>query len=218
VDSSSTLEDLINRGDFSLQTMGNIALSARRIPPALSTDMSFLTASYTIDLTRIGAALIRHSRPLDMARLLRPIPTSAYTGIIIMANSPLPIHGRNAESLVFPCLFPKVWDTGMNLIYERNVVENETAQSAGIVRYVTESSVFRPTPSGLSPELTKLVGNKPLRIIARGVYGIYPTDPMIDREDALIILSSEENLRLLREGRVAMVLNEATLKNPIAKE
>jgi hypothetical protein len=216
VDSSSVLEDLINRGEFSLQSMGNIILSARRVPPALSPDLSSLTASYIIDLTRIGAALIRHSRPQDIIRPLRPVPAAAYTGIIIIADGVLGIHGRNAESLVFPCLFPKVWDTGMNLIYERNMVENETAQSAGIVRYVTESSIFRPTPLGLSPELATLVGNNPLRIIARGVYGIYPTDPIIDREDALIILSSEENLRLLREGRVAMVLSGGTLKTPIA--
>jgi hypothetical protein len=218
VDSSSTVGDLIDRGEFTLQNVGNIALGARRIPPALSTDMTSLTASYTIDLTRIGAALIRHSRPMDITRPLRPIPAASYTGIIILAGETLPIRGRNAESLVLPCLFPKIWDTDMNLIYERNMMNTDTARNTSMVRYVTESGVFRPTPSGLSPELTALVGNNPLRLIARGVYGIRPTDPIIDREDALIILSSEENLRLLREGRVALMLNQGVLRNPLTKE
>jgi hypothetical protein len=47
------------------------------------------------------------------------------------------------------------------------------------------------------------------------VYGIRPTDPIIDREDALLILSSEENIRLLREGRVAIVLDQSVLRNPL---
>ncbi|AEF84064.1 putative OmpA family protein [Treponema primitia ZAS-2] len=218
VDSSNTVEDLINSGEFSLRTVGSIALSAKRIPPALSTDLAFLTANYTIDLTRIGAALIRHSAPMEVARPLRPIPAAAYTGIIIIANEALPIHGRNAGARVLPCLFPKVWDTEMNLIYERNMLYNETAQNAGMVRYVSEESIFRPTPSGLSPELSALVGNNPLRIIARAVYGIRPTDPIIDRQDALTILSSDANIRLLREGRVALVLHRDVLRNPITSE
>jgi hypothetical protein len=98
------------------------------------------------------------------------------------------------------------------------MMNTDTAQNAGMVRYVSPSSVFRPTPSGLSPELTALVGNNPLRIIARGVYGIRPTDPIIDREDALIILSSDDNIRLLREGRVALVLNQGVLKSPLSQE
>jgi hypothetical protein len=218
VDSSSTVRDLIERGEFTLQNVGNIALSARRIPPALSTDMAYLTAAYTIDLTGIAQALIRHSRPADIIRPLRPRPAASYTGIIILAAETLPVHGRNTGSLILPCLFPKIWDTEMNLLYERSMMNIETARSTGMVRYVTESSVFRPTPSGLSPELTALVGNNPLRIIARGVYGARPTDPIIDREDALVILSSDENLQLLREGRVALMLNADVLKSPLVEE
>jgi hypothetical protein len=57
------------------------------------------------------------------------------------------------------------------------------------------------------------VGSNPLRILAREVFGLNPTDPVIDREDALKILSSENNRRLLREGRVVLVLNETKLKS-----
>jgi hypothetical protein len=218
VDSSSTIKDLIDRGEFTLRNVGSIALSARRVPPALSPDLASLTASYTIDLTSIAGALIRHSRPADIIRPLRPLPASSYTGIIILAAETLPVRGRNTGSLVLPCLFPKIWDTEMNLIYERNMMNTGTARMAGMVRYVTESSVFRPTPSGLSPELTELVGDNPLRIFARGVYGSRPTDPIIDREDALVILSSETNLQLLREGRVALMLNAGVLRSPLVQE
>jgi hypothetical protein len=215
VDSSSALRDLIDRGEFSLQGAGAIVQGARRIPPALSADLSSLTVSYTIDLTRLSAALIRHSRPAELIRPLRPLPAASYTGIIILAAEPLPIRGRSAAALAQPCLFPKVWDTAMNLVYERSMMDVDRARNSAMVRYVSSSSVFRPTPSGLSPELADLVGNKPLRVIARAVYGIRPTDPVIDREDALLILSSEDNLRLLREGRVAIMLDQSVLSNQI---
>jgi hypothetical protein len=177
-----------------------------------------MTASYTIDLVRLSAALIRHSRPAEPARPLRPLPAASYTGIIILAAEALPIQGRNTTALAQPCLFPKVWDVNMSLIYERSMVDTARARSAAIVRYVSSSSVFRPTPSGLSPELAELVGHNPLRIIARGVYGIRPTDPVIDREDALLILSSQENIRLLREGRVAIMVDPKVLTNPLERE
>jgi hypothetical protein len=218
VDSSSSLRDLIDRGEFPLQSVGAIAQGAHRSPPALSTDLSSLAASYTIDLARLGAVLVRHSRPAELVRPLRPLPAAAYTGIIILAAEALPIRGRNTTALAQPCLFPKVWDANMNLIYERSMMDPDRARSAAMVRYVSSSSVFRPTPSGLSPELTELVGANPLRIIARGVYGVRPTDPIIDREDALLILSSAENLRLLREGRVAIMLDQSVLNDPLAKE
>jgi hypothetical protein len=216
VDSSSTLQDLVDRGEFSLQSMGAIAQAAIRAPPALSTDLSSLTISYTIDLAWFSAALIRHRRPAEHTRPLRPLPAASYTGIIILAAEPLPIRGRNSAALIQPCLFPKVWDTDMNLIYERSMTD--PGLGAVMVRYVPSSSVFQPSPSGLSPELAALVGNNPLRIIARGVYGIRPTDPVIDREDALLILSSENNLQLLREARVAIMVDQGVLQNPLIRE
>jgi hypothetical protein len=218
VDSSSVLRDLIDRGEFSLQSVESIARSAARVPPALSADLSSMTVSYTIDLSRLSAALVRHSSAAELSKPLRPLPAAAYTGIIILAAEPLPVHGRNVSALAQPCLFPKIWDTGMNLIYERSMMDADAARSASMVRYVAPPGVFRPTPSGLSPELAALVGNNPLRVIARGVYGIRPTDPVIDREDALLILSSENNIRLLREGRVAIVLDQSVLGNPLAGE
>jgi hypothetical protein len=215
IDSSDTMEDLITRGEFSFRLPSFIAETARRIPPVLSTDLTSLSASYTIDLTTVSSRIIRHSQAMDPPRPLTPIPAAEYSGIIIIASEEMPVQGRNSTALTEPCIFPKVWDTEMNLIYERNILDPAGVEKIAPIMYVSESSVFRSTPSGLSPELAKLVGTNPLHIIARGVFGIRPTDPIIDREDALTILSSEANRRLLREGRIAIVLNEKTLKNPL---
>jgi hypothetical protein len=214
MDSSLTIEDYVEAGNFSLLQAEGLALSARAVPPSLSPDFAKLQANYTISLAGISGEFIRHSRPAEIRHILTPAPAASYTGIIIIAAEELPVHGMKTSALTLPCLFPKIWDTDMNLIYERNTLNTAGGEAPrSMVRYAPPETIFRSTPSGLSPELEALVGNKPLRIIARGVFGIRPTDPVIDQEDALTIISSEENRRLLREGKVVIVLNDGVLKN-----
>jgi hypothetical protein len=212
VDSSETIGDLVKRGAFSLRETDGIITASRKAAPALSADLRFLSADYTIAINIVSAALVEHNRPAEPLRPLIPVSSASYTGIIIIAADPLPVHGRNTTAALLPCLFPKIWDTDMNLIYERNHTDPRISLQNAIVRYDREENIFRPTPSGLSEELESLVGPNPLRIIARGVFGIHPTDPVIDREDALTIISSENNRRLLREGRVALIVPEASLR------
>jgi len=215
VDSSSIIADLVNRGEWNSYEVENIALQGRSVPSALSPDFTSLLAFYTLDIDGISAALIRHRRPAEVPRTLTPVSARAYTGIIIIAAETLPIHGMKSAALVRPCLFPKIWDAGMNLIYERNMLNPEAGT---MVRYFTQQDIFTAGPSGLSSAITAVVGDRPLRIFARGVFGINPTDPVISNDDALLIISSEENRALLREGRVAFIIDESMLKTPLSGE
>ena len=164
-------------------------------------------------MEKVITLLTRHSRAVEPERPLIPIISADYTGIIIIADAELPIRGRREEALVEPCIFPKIWDTNMNLVYERNMFQPFSQTGNLMVRYASRESVFRATPSGIEGEMSVLLGPNPMRIIAREVFGINPTDPVIDREDALKILSTENNRRLLREGRVLLILNEKQLIN-----
>ena len=207
VDSSSTVSDLVERGEFSMQQIIAIAQSARSVPPTLSPDMLNMSSSYTIQLSGLISALMRHSRPSPVFGILNPATTANYTGIIIIASENLPAHGMRRSFLPVPCLFPKIWDSEMNLIYDRQMVEPQRLP----VRYLSAENILFNTPSGLSPQLQEVVGEYPLRIFACGVFGINPTDLIIDRNDALLILSGEENRRLLTQGKVAIILNESVL-------
>ena len=208
-DSSTTLADLVNRGELSPASfMGNI----RGFPPALSRDQSAISAAYSIKLHDIGAQLIRHTRSQRISPPLIPVPARDYTGIIIIADENLPVHGRSASALTLPCLFPKIWDSEMNLIFERNMMDTQLLRQIGLVHYTSRENITRPVPSALDDTIIRRVGENPLRIMAHGLFGAVPTDPIIDREDALIILSSENNRRLLSEGRVVFVLNRNVLR------
>jgi len=214
VDSSSTIGDLIFRGELSLFEVEALALRASSIAPALSPDMLNISSFYSISLDSISSALLRHNRPNPAARTLNPVSTAQYTGIIIIAVENLPVYGMRGTTLAVPCLFPKIWDSEMNLIYERTMLDTTipARRNTPIVKYSTINSIFQNNPSGLSPELIEIVGERPLRIFARGVFGIIPTDLIIDREDALLIISSDENRRLLSEGKVVIILDESVLR------
>ena len=211
VDSNSTIQDLINRGEIRMDDLELIAREAEKTPPSLSTDLSQMTARYKVFMERISARLLSHRRAVEPTRPLLPVRTAEYTGIIIIADEELPIHGRLSKALVVPCLFPKIWDSNMELIYERNMFDPGMKEASLMVRYTTSENIFRSTPSGLEGELAALVGPNPLRIFAREVFGISPTDIVIDREDALKIISTANNRSLLRDGRVVFVLNGKTL-------
>jgi hypothetical protein len=215
VDSSSRVADLVDRGEWNSYDVENIALQGRSVPPALSPDFSSFLASYTLDINGISTALVRHRRPAEIPRTLNPVAVPAYTGIVIIAVETLPVHGMRSAALIRPCLFPKIWDAEMKLIFERNMLNLDVG---AMVHYFTEQEIFAAGPSGLSPAITAVVGSRPLRIFARGVFGINPTDPIINSEDALQIISSEENRALLREGRVALIIDETMLKTPLSDE
>jgi len=212
LDSSTSLEDLVNSGEFSLRRTDLISRAAKQSSSTLSLDLSTLSIRYTVDISQFCTALVQHNHPAPIMRTLFPVPTVAYTGVIIIADETLPIHGRHTSALTLPCFFPKIWDTDMNLIYDWTMLDQNTSV---MVRYVPSTSIFRDSPSGLDDNLVQIVGSNPLRIIARGVFGVRPTDPIIDTADALLIISSEENQRLLREGKVAIVLNSSVLTTPI---
>jgi hypothetical protein len=202
VDSSTTVESMVRSGALTPADISAIASSATRSASVLSGDLRTLTTTYRVDMRALAAGLVKHHQAAQSPKTMMTRPTRPYTGIVVYADEELPVHGTKGSSLASPCFFPKIWDTEMNLIYERNMTDPGIARSSGIAGYGASQD-----PSAYSAR----VGKNPLRILARGLFGILPTDPVIDRDDALKILSSEENKALLRDGKVVIVLNDRSL-------
>ncbi|MHC6203280.1 polymerase [Breznakiellaceae bacterium SP9] len=240
VDSNTKLEDWTNRSTYTLKQLDALTLSSREIPSNLSADFSTMNARYLLDLFPLSSDLIKHNRAEDLRRVIGPASAAAYTGLIIIADELLPAYGRNSSTQVQPCFLPRIWDSAMELVYELNTIdparslrpyERDTRNPTGplvinedkdlpqnrflkdaVVRYTGRASVFAPTPSGLTPEIERIVGSNPLRILAQSVYGERPTDPVINADDALALFVNPENHRILREGRVVIVIDQDLLR------
>jgi hypothetical protein len=208
VDSSSTIGDIVERRELYLEDIDSFTQGAAGVAPSLSRDMRSMASSYTIDMVNLSISLLRHTYPSNMTRTLNPVSAAQYTGIVVIAVDELPIYGMRGMTSPVPCLYPKIWDSDMNLIYERSMLVSRVPQ----IRYFNGNTIMQNNPSGLSEEVRQIVGDRPLRIFARGVFGIKPTDLIIDREDALTIISSEENRRLLSQGKVVFILDDSALK------
>jgi outer membrane protein OmpA-like peptidoglycan-associated protein len=202
VDSTAHLSDLIVEQQIALDDISRIIDTAKRSPGSFSEDGNRLIMNHQLNLPEISSLLIKHHIPYAPKTPIEQAATRAYTGIIIDARGILPIRGEMTAAQGIPCFFPKIWDDTMELFYERNMVAVQTKSRIGIVHYdySNDESRYRDR-----------IGNNPLRITARQIFGTNRTDPVISRSDALKILSSSENRKLLESGKVVILLDEDML-------
>ena len=203
MDSSHRLGDYLARGDIDLNNLDMIMSAGEEKSPVFSSDLSNLILFHRIATNDIAKFFVRH----EVSRLPLQPPVSSvgkvYTGILIDARGKLPIHGEYVDDVLTPCIFPRVWDTNMVVLYEKNMVAPDQLMKRNIVVYsdtLDESSY------------SDIIGTEPLRVIARGIFGQNRTDPIISLQDSAKLLSKKENLKLLQEGRVVILCNKDMLK------
>lgn len=202
INSSTKVADAITRGDMSIGDLATVITNGKKTPTAFSKSGNAMYTNHTITMQDLTEKLIRHENPYTPNIPIDRVSTKPYTGIIIDARGQKPVQGEFSSELVSPALFPRIWDSEMNILYEVNMVEASVVRESGMVGYA-----HYPNDTNVKSR----VGEDPLTIIARGVYGIHKTDPIISKNDALKILSIPENVELLREGKVVILLDEESL-------
>ena len=203
IDSTNQLGNYVENGTIHLSELTDLIELSPRTPPWFSRDLETISMTRTVPLSKIASLFVRHTRAQPVPHPLQKEPTHAFTGILIDARGQLPVHGEYTDETIQPCLFPKIWDTEMDLVYERNMIEPDIARSRGVVFYTdsADERIYRDR-----------IGNDPLRITARGVFGRARTDPIISRSDYLKIASSPENRELLSQGKVVIICDAKTLE------
>ena len=198
VDSSHTMGDLLSSDPGLFARWSELGLGGHRDDFFLSPDFSSLVARYTLPF--FGAQGISSplfpSRETPIRRSLGYVATRKFSGLLIHAKGPLPEAGSSRTAVARPALFPRIWDEQMNLVLDRGMCSPEALAKWGMVGYALDpdedAAVLR-------------VGNFPLRLAARGVFGDKPTDIVISTDGARKLLTLAENIALLREGRVCIV-------------
>ena len=203
VNSSERLGNAVESGEIPLAGLNGIIDAGIKTPPFYSRDLKTVSRTHIVSLAKLGSLFVTHKKAYEPKIPLETVPTRPYTGILIDARGPLSVHGENSKEAIIPCLFPKIWNAGFDLIYEKNMVKPEIAISDGIIHYSasTDESEYRD-----------IIGLEPLRISAREVFGKNRTDPVISDNDSLKILSSAENRKLLLEGKIVILCNEDALE------
>lgn len=207
VDSSKKLGDYVLQENITLAQITSTIQNGKRTPSVYSNESNSLKINHSIQLNDITSMLIKHSVPYTPEKPITKVASRIYTGIIIDARGSLPVQGEFVSSVGTPCLFPKIWNENMELLYEKNMVDNSIAKQYGIIQYhwSTDEQFY-----------DSRVGSDPLRITAKKIFGINRTDPVISNKDALKILSVDENRELLRQGKVVILLDNNELIYPVS--
>ncbi len=197
VDSTSKAGELTEKNPQLIPAINDLTYRHTRTFSHISPDLEHYSITYTYRFyPDIVDVFIFHNRPDNPPRVLAYEPTADFSGIVIYMKGELPVHGEQQTEKLTPCLFPKIFDENMKLIYEKGMVEPEMLRSWGMVVY-TDNLEERP--------YEERIGLSPLRILGRKIFGEYYTDIVIEAEAAEKILYNPHNRRLLAEGRVMII-------------
>jgi len=198
VDSSHVFDDLLGADPLFAARVRAVAEQGRRTEISLSPDFSSLVERYVLPLfgAQGVASPLYPSRLTPTRPILADVTARVYTGLLIDARGGLPDVGTSRTAVLHPALFPRIWDEHMNLVLDVGRVDPQSLASWGMVGYAR----------GLNDDAVVLrAGNLPLRLVARGVYGTKGTDVVISADGARQLLSLQENISLLQQGRVVIV-------------
>lgn len=198
LDSARSFGDLLSSDPAVFASIRERALSASRDALFLSPDFSRLIARYSLPFfgERGVASSVAHGKEVPIRARLGYTASRPYTGVLISARGALPQSGKSSPVALRPALFPRIFDQEMNVVLEKGMVNPEAIARWGMVGYADsndDSVVFTRA------------GPDPLRIVARAAFGASPTDIVISSDAARQLLALEQNIALLREGKIVVV-------------
>jgi hypothetical protein len=170
----------------------------------MSEDLSAARLAWTFPLfgpQGVASLFVTYEVPSPLPRALGDVAAGRYTGVVIYAAEPLASYGTSGQRLPQPALFPRIFDEGMSLVLDKEMCDPASLRRWGMVAYTSDPA---------DPGPAERIGPNPLRILARGVFGRNDTDLLIPRESARRLLASDENRRLLLEGRILVVYRGVT--------
>lgn len=198
VDSSHRYGELLQGDSALFGRLSGVAAGAQVEGMVLSDDFSKLIARYALPLFGQNgvASPLFPSRSVAIPSRLGWVPTRPFSGLLIYAQGKLPAAGTSGTATAHPALFPRIFDEDMTLVLDKGMCSPEALARWGMVGYA----------ASLDDSAALLrVGELPLRLVARGVFGDNDTDIVLPIEGVRQLLILPENRNLLKEGRIVIV-------------
>ena len=197
VDSEKTLGEGIERSETLASQVLEAAWKGKPGLPRYSPSLLPVSVEYRFPLFEVfGSLFIQHTQPMGVPHVLQWVPSTNFTGIVIYAKGELPLFGERRSTRLKPALFPELFMEPMDPVFLLPMGDPAYLSRWGVAAY---SSSFDERP------FLERIGYNPLRLFAIGLFGKYPTDILLSREDGYKILSRPHNRQLLKEGRILII-------------
>lgn len=194
-DNRGTLENLMSRNPAARTHVEELALSLSREWSRISDDYKQIEAAYIIDLSREIPLIFPNSSREEHPAIppgWRAVPEDDWTGIVIYVPEELPVRGTGLTAGVIPALRARILTDSLE------VLTDSAIEGSGTLSYLSIDERIRAE---------ELVGRRPFRTMARGLYGDFPSDIILSEDDTSDILASESGRRALAEGRIIILLD-----------
>jgi hypothetical protein len=198
IDSSRTVGSLAGSDPAYFAWIQGLARSARKQTFNLSTDLRTATAGYAIPFfteSGIFSPLIP-AEDVRIERRLGYAPTRVFSGLVVYAAEPLPAVGDAVTQNAAPAVFPRLFDEEMNVVFDKTMCRASALKKWGMAGYADSAD---------DAAILARCGKTPLLVVARAVFGANGTDLVIPTRAALQILGLNENIDILKEGKVLIV-------------
>ena len=202
LDSFYSVGESIKENTEAALSLSKAAQAKKKTYTHLSRDLKEVLVRYDFPFfgeSGIILPLLTHTNSFPIERYLGYVPTRDFKGLVIYARDSYPSYGKEGEEKVKPALFFRIFDEELNLVLEREMCDPLSLKKWGMAAY---SYSLDETP------FLPRVGANPLRTMARGVFGKNGTDIIIPNKTARQLLAEESNHRLLREGRILIILDQ----------
>ena len=198
IDSRTNGESFINIHQDVITAIFELSPELVKVSSLFNNNLKILNTKYTLDIyPHIADLFIPHTRTNKLSPILDFIPSADFTGIVIYVDKQLPMYGKQSEGSFIPSLFPKIYDEKLNPVMDHIMIDPQIIRKSGSVGY----QFFLD-----SLDLER-IGQSPLELKARGIFGINNTDLLISTRDADKILSRQNNLNLIEQGKVLIIYN-----------
>lgn len=204
LDEGRTVADLLDQNLELAVSLPVVVSAARRVRVHRTPDLHEVVAEYHLPLfPELARVVVTHADPTPLPRSVSWVPTRRYTGIVIVADTPLSIHGTGRQGLAVPAMMPRIFDRTMRTVLSYDMIPPDVVRAGGMVRYTHDVQ---------DPIIEAVAGDDPLHIVATGLFGTVYTDLLIPTSAADRILFSDANRELLRSGRIVIVVPSQNLR------
>jgi len=197
IDSYFSIGDMLSRETALLLAVEKLAEKTEAERTYLAVNRSSFNGEYLFNLfPDIVSILPLHSVPEKMERKFEWTPTSKFSGLVIYMKGEYPVRGEQKNEHLRPCFFPKLFDSRMNVILKKEMMDPGVITAWGVAAYSDTLD---------EDQFYDRIGPTPLRIKGVGIFGKNYTDIILSDETADKLLYSEHNKNLLKEGRVLII-------------
>ncbi|QMU99179.1 hypothetical protein F0310_01930 [Borrelia sp. A-FGy1] len=195
IDSDNTFKDYFNSDPHLILYFSGFDNILKRGYIKYSEDLKNITVRYELYLFPDFINLfLSHDKPYKaFYPLMNTSADQFYTGILIYAGDGY----ESSSGLVRlrDSFFIKIYDENIKLYFDKRMVEPDALRRWGMLEY-TDDIFYKNRDR---------VGDYPLKLVAKGVYGKNRSDIILDECSINKLFSNKNNINLLREGKLVII-------------